>query len=47
LIPDGALIRISTVGLSGEASFALQDRFMRDLLAAVPKNELTFFTGKT
>ncbi|MDR1968816.1 MAG: EpsI family protein, partial [Burkholderiaceae bacterium] len=35
LIPDGALIRISTVGLSGEASFALQDRFMRDLLAAV------------
>ncbi|MDR3466910.1 MAG: EpsI family protein [Xanthobacteraceae bacterium] len=47
LIPDGALIRVSTVGLPQDASFKLQDQFIRDLLAAVPQNELTFFTGKT
>jgi len=36
LIPDGALIRISTIGLPKDASFKLQDQFIRDLLAAVP-----------
>jgi EpsI family protein len=45
IIPDGALIRISTVGLPKEASFALQDQFIRDLLAAIPPSELKFFTG--
>lgn len=45
IIPDGALIRISTVGLPEEASFALQDQFIRDLLAAIPPGELKFFTG--
>lgn len=45
IIPDGALIRISTVGLPQEASFKLQDQFIRDLLAAVPPQELKFFTG--
>jgi EpsI family protein len=45
IIPDGALIRISTVGLPEEASFKIQDQFIRDLLAAVPPNELKFFTG--
>jgi EpsI family protein len=45
IIPDGALIRVSTVGLSREASFKLQDRFIRDLLAAIPPSELNFFTG--
>ncbi len=45
LIPDGALIRVSTIGLPREASFQLQDRFIHDLLAAIPPQELKFFTG--
>jgi EpsI family protein len=47
MIPDGALIRVSALGLSSEVSFELQERFIRDLLAAVPKDELPFFLGKT
>jgi EpsI family protein len=45
IIPDGALIRISTINLPQEASFKLQDQFIRDLLAAVPPNEVKFFAG--
>lgn len=45
IIPDGALIRVSTIGLSQEASFKLQDQFIRDLLAAIPAKERDFFTG--
>ena len=45
IIPDGALIRVSTINLPREASFKLQDQFIRDLLAALPPNELKFFTG--
>jgi EpsI family protein len=45
IIPDGALIRISTIGLPQEASFKLQDQFIRDLLAAIPPQELKFFVG--
>jgi EpsI family protein len=45
IIPDGALVRISTIGLPLEASFKLQDQFIRDLLAAIPPQELKFFTG--
>lgn len=45
LIPDGALVRVSTIGLAPEVAFKLQDQFIRDLLAAVPPSELKFFTG--
>jgi EpsI family protein len=45
LIPDGALIRVSTIGLPEKASFELQDRFIRDLLAVVPPQDLKFFVG--
>jgi EpsI family protein len=45
LIPDGALIRVSTIGLPEEASYQVQDNFIRDLLAAIPPSELKFFTG--
>lgn len=45
LIPDGALIRVSTINLPSEASYKLQDQFIRDLLAAIPPSELKFFTG--
>ncbi len=47
LIPDGALIRVSTINLPPEASYKLQDQFIRDLLAAIPPGELKFFTGMT
>jgi EpsI family protein len=45
LVPDGALIRISTIGLPKEASFELQDQFIKDLLAAIPPQEHKFFIG--
>ncbi|MGA2999411.1 exosortase-associated protein EpsI, V-type [Bradyrhizobium sp.] len=45
IIPDGALIRVSTVGLTQDASYRLQDEFIRDLLAAVAPQERKFFTG--
>ncbi|WP_316190161.1 exosortase-associated protein EpsI, V-type [Bradyrhizobium sp. SZCCHNS2096] len=45
IIPDGALIRISTIGLSEDAAFRLQDQFIRDLLRAIPAQELKFFVG--
>ena len=45
IIPDGALIRISTVGLSETVSYKLQDQFIRDLLAALRPQDRKFFTG--
>jgi EpsI family protein len=45
IIPDGALIRISTVGLSQEMAFKVQDQFIRDFLAAVAPQDRKFFTG--
>lgn len=47
IIPDGALIRVSTVGLPKEASYRLQDRFIRELLAAIPPQDRNFFTGQS
>jgi EpsI family protein len=45
LVPDGALMRVSTIGLPREASFQLQDRFIRELLAAIAPQDRKFFTG--
>ena len=45
IIPDGALVRVSTVGLSEEASFKVQDQFIRDFLGAVAPQDRKFFTG--
>lgn len=45
IIPDGALIRVSTIGLPKEASYKLQDQFIHDLLAAIAPQDLKFFTG--
>jgi hypothetical protein len=45
MIPDGALIRISTVGLSQEMSFKVQDQFIRDLLQSIAPENRKFFTG--
>ncbi len=47
LVPDGVLIRISTIGLPPAESFMVQDRFIRDLLAAIPPDDVSFFVGKT
>jgi EpsI family protein len=45
IIPDGALIRISTVGLSQEMSFKVQDQFIHDFLEAIAPQDRKFFTG--
>jgi EpsI family protein len=45
IIPDGALVRVSTIGIPTEASYRLQDQFIRDLLAAVAPADRKFFTG--
>ena len=45
IIPDGALIRVSTVGLSEVASYKLQDKFVHDLLEALSPKDRKFFTG--
>ncbi|WP_456763565.1 exosortase C-terminal domain/associated protein EpsI [Bradyrhizobium sp. USDA 4463] len=47
IIPDGSLIRVSTVGLPKEASFKLQDQFIRELLAALPTQERGFFLDRS
>jgi EpsI family protein len=45
LIPDGALMRVSTIGLPKDASYKLQDEFIHDLLSAIAPQNRTFFTG--
>ncbi len=45
LIPDGALIRVSTVGLPENVSYQLQDQFIRDFIAALPPENRRFFIG--
>lgn len=45
LIPDGALVRFSTVGINREQSFAVQDRFIKDFLTAIEPSKRAFFAG--
>jgi EpsI family protein len=45
LIPDGALFRVSTVGITEEAAYRLQEQFIRDLIAAIPSQDRPFFVG--
>lgn len=47
ILPDGALFRVSTIGLPKDASFKLQDQFIRDLLVALPAQEKSFFLGNS
>ena len=44
-VPDGALFRVSTIGVSAEQSFKLQDKFIRDLLNAVDPAMREFMVG--
>ena len=46
LIPDGALVRVSTVGLPAPQSFALQDEFIRDLLDSITPDAQRFLIGR-
>ena len=44
-IPDGALFRVSTIGVPEDVSFKIQDKFIRDLLAAVSPETREFMVG--
>jgi EpsI family protein len=44
-IPDGALFRVSTVGVPEDMSFKVQDKFIRDLLNAVTPETRAFMVG--
>jgi EpsI family protein len=44
-IPDGALFRVSTIGVSAEMSFKIQEKFIRDLLNAAPPETRAFMVG--
>ena len=44
-IPDGALLRVSTVGLPPDVSFEVQNKFIRDLLNDVPPDIRAFLIG--
>jgi len=44
-IPDGALFRVSTVGVSPRVSFQVQDKFIHDLLNAVTPETRAFMVG--
>jgi EpsI family protein len=45
LIPDGALVRFSTVGIEKNQSFAVQDRFIRDFMNSIESSKRPFFVG--
>jgi len=47
LVPDGALVRVSIVGLPADQSYKLQDQFIRDLLNAVDADTRRFLVGKS
>jgi EpsI family protein len=44
-IPDGALFRVSTLGVPAETSFKIQDKFIKDLLNAVTGDTRSFMVG--
>ena len=46
LIPDGALFRVSTVGVPPEQSFGIEDQFIRDLIGAVDPALRSFIVGE-
>jgi EpsI family protein len=45
IIPDGALIRVSTIGLPEQASYQVQDQFIHDFMEAIAPQDRKFFTG--
>jgi EpsI family protein len=45
LVPDGALVRVSIIGLPADRSFELQNQFVRDLLNEVDGPTRKFLVG--
>jgi len=45
-VPDGLLIRISSLDRDASAAYGLHDRFIRELLAALPAAERVRFGGR-
>lgn len=46
LIPDGVLVRVSSVDADTQAAYALHEQFIRDLLRAVPPARLPRLLGR-
>ncbi len=44
-VPDGALFRVSTIGIPAEQSFKIQDKFIHDLLNSVDPETREFMVG--
>jgi EpsI family protein len=45
VIPDGLLVRVSTISQDAEKGFEVQERFIRDMLAAIPAEHKPMFLG--
>jgi EpsI family protein len=45
IVPDGTLVRVSSIGLPETQAFAVQDRFISDLLAAMGPANLKYLIG--
>jgi EpsI family protein len=45
-VPDGILVRVSTISRNPEASYALQKEFINGLLAAMPPEQAARLIGK-
>jgi EpsI family protein len=44
-IPDGALLRVSTIGLPADVGFKVEEKFISDLLSALPPETRAFMIG--
>jgi len=45
LIPDGVLVRVSTINVDAQTADQLQTKFLADLLKTVPDSQLKYFVG--
>jgi EpsI family protein len=45
-IPDGLLFRVSTIGADSAREFAIQERFLRELLGSLSPQTRLLFTGR-
>jgi len=45
VVPDGMLVRVSSLSPDPSAAYAAQQRFVADLLGAVPANSATRLAG--
>lgn len=45
-IPDGLLVRVSSISDDREAAFRIQTQFLREMLAAIPDGNRRFFFGR-